>query len=142
MNLGAVANLVSRGAGAVRALLAGGLSVLAVTAAWAGCGAATPRDAHARHADIQRHEADLERALVEGARIQQMLAEHASEAECSALAEAVTEAGEAAGRVCDVAREVRDADASVRCERARRRAADSTAGWSRCERPALAEAPR
>jgi hypothetical protein len=105
----------------------------------AGCGASIPRDAHTRHADIQRHEAELEHALVEGARAQEALAVEPTEASCTALAVAVTEAGEAAGRVCAVAREARDADAALRCERARRRAADATAGWSRCEHGAPAE---
>lgn len=105
----------------------------------AGCGGAPPRDASTRHAEIQRHETSLERALVEGARIHEALAQPAAggEAEerdrCAPLAAAIFEAGEAAARVCEVADETRDADATVRCERARRRAADAAAGWSRCE---------
>lgn len=106
------------------------------------CGSAPPRDTNARHADIQRHEAALERALVEGARAHETIAVEPSEAGCSALAVAVTEAGEAAGRVCEIAREARDPDARLRCERARRRATDATAGWSPCvQRPDAEAAP-
>jgi hypothetical protein len=106
---------------------------VSMAASDAGCGGAPPRDGHARHAEIQRHEASLERAIADGTRVQEALAEEVTEERCTALTRAVTEAGEAAERVCEVAREVREADTAVRCERARRRAADATAGRSPCE---------
>lgn len=102
-----------------------GVALAVVAAADAGCAGAPTRDAHARHADILRSEATLERALAREARAARS---PGSPFACEERAASAAEALAAAERVCEVARELDEEDAAVRCERASRRADDAAAG--------------
>jgi hypothetical protein len=96
------------------------------------CGAA-PRAVTQRYEAIQTHEAALERAIVRGQSLRDAMAlEGETPERCGDLTTSLDAASAAADAVCDAASGTRDADAAVRCERARRRARDATAGWDRC----------
>jgi hypothetical protein len=103
-----------------------GVALAVVAAADAGCAGAPARDAHARHADILRSEATLERALAREARAAR--SPGSPSLACEERAASAAEALAAAERVCEVARELDDEGAAVRCERASRRADDAAAG--------------
>lgn len=89
----------------------------------AACGGARPRDADARFARIQVREASLERALLELERARPIATADGDVSEaCVARERSLEEARAAAQGVC--AEVVRgDADAALRCERARSRVA-------------------
>ena len=97
------------------------------------CGAG-PRAIQLRYEVIQTHEAALERAIARGQSLREQMAHDGETPDgCADLTTSRDDASAAALAVCDTASGTRDTDAAVRCERARRRARDATAGWDRCE---------
>lgn len=98
-----------------------------------GCGAASPTSTDTRFAEIQVHEATLERAVSEGAEAETDLArEEDTEHACDRLQAARETAASAAQSVCSVAQGTHDIDATTRCERARRLAAAAPSAPASC----------